>query len=410
MNKEKLIFKNSSKVFSIIIIFILLLNSFSTLCFAISSGDTITVVCIMTAEEAIDNWGYAFLADWNGDGSYSYMQSTCFYGWYDGDDLYPAYCLDYGDAGAEEYSNGYDTVVKAYDNDVLYSVLYYGYGYNTATSLGLDHKYDAAIATQYAVWAVTEGWDLDDMIKSTGTTRSDNIVSVMKSIYKKAKNSTVSYEDPDVTISKSGSLTEKTIDGTDYYVQKYTVSSGNTIDSYSITLSNATSNTVIYNSSLSSKITGSTTASSFYVCIPADEIDKERTVRVIINANVETRPVFYLSTTVSGTQNYLTTYEPLETANTLATLSITLPDVTIQKKDRDTGELLEGAEFDIIDLSTGEVVEHVTTGSDGTVTIEDMPVGEYQVVETVAPDGYDLDCDTITFEIEANGEDVTITS
>ena len=65
--------------------------------------------------------------------------------------------------------------------------------------------------------------------------------------------------------------------------------------------------------------------------------------------------------------------------------------VKVIKKDIETGELLAGAEFDLIEKATGKVVEKLITGVDGTATSGLHRFGEYIVKETKAPNKYTLD-------------------
>lgn len=65
--------------------------------------------------------------------------------------------------------------------------------------------------------------------------------------------------------------------------------------------------------------------------------------------------------------------------------------IKVIKKDIETGELLAGAEFDLIEKATGKVVEKLITGVDGTATSGWHRFGEYIVKETKSPDKYTLD-------------------
>ena len=87
----------------------------------------------------------------------------------------------------------------------------------------------------------------------------------------------------------------------------------------------------------------------------------------------------------------------------------------ILKSDEETGRILAGAVFDVIAAenivvngqtihSTGDVVETVTTGTDGTATTSQLNIGDdgdgrYQFVEKQAPTGYHLDSTPIPFTI-----------
>ena len=62
--------------------------------------------------------------------------------------------------------------------------------------------------------------------------------------------------------------------------------------------------------------------------------------------------------------------------------------IEILKVDEETGEPLEGAEFDIVDKITNQVVESVVTQANGKATSGLHPFGEYLVRETKAPNKY----------------------
>lgn len=66
------------------------------------------------------------------------------------------------------------------------------------------------------------------------------------------------------------------------------------------------------------------------------------------------------------------------------------------------GKGLEGAKFDIMDES-GEVIESITSNSDGHAISSILPYGEYSVVETEAPDGYIID--STPYEVSLESDD-----
>lgn len=92
---------------------------------------------------------------------------------------------------------------------------------------------------------------------------------------------------------------------------------------------------------------------------------------------------------------------------------------TVTKQCDDDGALLSGAEFDVVACTDivspdgtiraveGQVVDHVTTGEDGTATTRDLYLGSgsatYAFVETAAPEGHALDSTprefTLTYEV-----------
>ncbi|MCL3859362.1 SpaA isopeptide-forming pilin-related protein [Pediococcus pentosaceus] len=73
--------------------------------------------------------------------------------------------------------------------------------------------------------------------------------------------------------------------------------------------------------------------------------------------------------------------------------------IKINKTDAKTGKELAGAKFDIIN-SDGKVVDHVTTGEDGTIISHSLPSGDYTVKEVKAPDGYEISNQKYTVHLD----------
>ncbi|MCI5481396.1 MAG: hypothetical protein MR416_09505 [Lachnospiraceae bacterium] len=90
--------------------------------------------------------------------------------------------------------------------------------------------------------------------------------------------------------------------------------------------------------------------------------------------------------------------------------------LTIVKRDEaDATKLLSGAEFKVyrkgdyqLSGDQAKALYTVSTNSDGTVTIRDIPFGDYAVVETVAPAGYERSAEPQYFSIFSSDETVSL--
>ncbi|WP_141558991.1 MSCRAMM family protein, partial [Bacillus wiedmannii] len=71
------------------------------------------------------------------------------------------------------------------------------------------------------------------------------------------------------------------------------------------------------------------------------------------------------------------------------------------KKDSESGQLLPGAKFDVIDKD-GNVVETIITDGKGEALSKQLPVGTYTLQEVEAPKGYELSSSLVHVDVAAN--------
>lgn len=74
--------------------------------------------------------------------------------------------------------------------------------------------------------------------------------------------------------------------------------------------------------------------------------------------------------------------------------------VTLEKLDSETKAKLAGAEFELQDAQGSTLQTSLETNAAGTLTISDLTLGDYQLVETKAPIGYELDASPVKFTID----------
>lgn len=77
-------------------------------------------------------------------------------------------------------------------------------------------------------------------------------------------------------------------------------------------------------------------------------------------------------------------------------------DISIIKKDKDTGKPLKGAVFSLLGAGTGTNLE-VSTGNDGRANFSNILPGIYTLVENKAPSGYKLDTNSKQVTVQNNG-------
>ncbi|WP_176718451.1 SpaA isopeptide-forming pilin-related protein, partial [Brochothrix thermosphacta] len=75
-------------------------------------------------------------------------------------------------------------------------------------------------------------------------------------------------------------------------------------------------------------------------------------------------------------------------------------DVILTKTDNVSGETLQGAVFELQDAEDKVIESGLTTDVSGKLAIDQLKPGNYQLVETKAPTGYELDSTPIKFEVK----------
>lgn len=87
----------------------------------------------------------------------------------------------------------------------------------------------------------------------------------------------------------------------------------------------------------------------------------------------------------------------------VCTNGIETADVTFDKIDAQTGYPLQGAEFRLTDIDGNKGSFNAESDEDGVVTFTDIPIGNYELEETDAPEGYNVD-DTTYEVVVAEGD------
>ncbi|HHQ1133010.1 TPA: SpaA isopeptide-forming pilin-related protein, partial [Listeria innocua] len=77
-------------------------------------------------------------------------------------------------------------------------------------------------------------------------------------------------------------------------------------------------------------------------------------------------------------------------------------NVILTKKDSASHEVLADAEFELQNATGSKLKEKLTTDASGNIEITDLAPGDYKLIETKAPTGYQLDATPVNFTIDFN--------
>ncbi|MFC9524477.1 collagen binding domain-containing protein [Bacillus cereus] len=148
-----------------------------------------------------------------------------------------------------------------------------------------------------------------------------------------------------------------------------------------------------------------------------DVIDKDNTVVTTVTTNekgiaeVKDLPLGeYFVKEISAPEGYIKVDTPvkvtIDSTNVIElvmknTKKVETGQFKLLKKDSESGQLLPGAKFDVVDKD-GKVVETIITDDKGEALSEQLPVGTYTLKEVEAPKGYELSSSSVSVDVEAN--------
>ena len=319
---------------------------------------------------------------------------------------YPAYCLDAAKPGAE--TQEYTVSITSSINDVgLWRRIINGYPYKSIEDLGVANKEEAFTATKQAVYCYLYNHNPADYgaIGEAG----QRTLNAFNKIINDANNSTETKISSTVTINKENN--EWTVDNLDEnYVSKlYSVTAGANISNYKIKIEakNGADLTGV-------KITDENNQEKeefmpnekFKVLIPIKNLKENGEFNLSVETQVYTKPVLYGTAPDSSYQDYAVTVASYEdgTGNISDTYFKNETKLIIVKKDQETGDVLQGVEFELLDENKNVVYSDLKTDEKGKIEIENLLPGTYYLKETKTVEGYDLYEQLIRVDFKLNQE------
>ena len=137
--------------------------------------------------------------------------------------------------------------------------------------------------------------------------------------------------------------------------------------------------------------------------VPVESINKLSTeFSVVVSGSGTINKAYLYTPTHSRFQTTATIYPETKYVNDSVKLNIEkISKVVISKQDATTGEELPGAKLTVKD-ENGNVVDSWTSTEESHV-IEGLKPGKYTLTEEMAPEGYKLSTETVTFVVKEDG-------
>lgn len=324
---------------------------------------------------------------------------------------YPAYCLDKTKQGVND-SISYTVSVEDSIHDVgLWRYIVNGYPYRSIEELGCNNKEEAFTATKQAIYCYVHGNNINgyEAIGEAG----NRTLQALKKIVNDAQNSQETQVSNTINIQRiEDNFIQDTIDKK-YVSKTYEVHANAATSKYHVSIAKADGELIegikitdLNNQEKSEFLSNE----KFKILLPTDQLKQDGNFQIVVQASVNTKPVFYGRATNSSYQDYALTAATYEDSSEVIqdSYSENKSSIKIIKIDKETKEKIEGVEFDILDENKNVIYANMKTDENGEINLLHLIPGTYYLRETKAKDGYVGNTDLIRFTIKLN-ENVTIT-
>lgn len=314
---------------------------------------------------------------------------------------YPAYCLNRELEGVSVERGGYQIEKnELIENNLIWRAIINGFPYKTFQELGCDNEIEAYTATKMAVYDMMYNYNLEDFVPTNESGK--RVVEAIKKISYEARKSTQIKNIPQIDIETEIDEWEVDEKENKYLSKSFKISKDIEISEYSIDVNNTDLNNVKITDENNTNRKSFKKEEKFKIMVPIDELKKESKLKLIINSNVKTYPIYY-GKAPNNFQNYAIT--GLETELISKNIDIKIPknetNLVIKKVDSETLEPLKDFEFSICEVNTNKL-QILTTDENGLISFKSIIPGEYIIKERKVQDNYILNEEEIKVNVKFN--------
>ena len=274
-------------------------------------------------------------------------------------------------------------------------------GYPNKTIFG-DAEKDY-FTTSLAIWYIVNPNDSEftyfDLKNGTYRGTPSDVVREMANLVYESINA--NYGDPYITINASNKDLTLSSDG------KYYVSSNINIKEngvYKYTVSSDNNNVIITdtNGNVKNKFKYN---ESFIVKVDASSISDSTSINIKVSANGTINKAYEYSPSNSKYQAVTMLVGEGTPVNDSTNFNITItkkPEISISKKDITNSKELAGASLELRN-EKGELIYAWISTDESFIIKDGLEAGKYTLTEILAPEGYELNKESVTFTVNADG-------
>lgn len=309
------------------------------------------------------------------------------------------YCIERSKAPIGSGTTEKYTLQKELSSKVAY-VMENGYPNKSIFGNADKDYYTTGLAIWYVINPNDSTFEYFNLANGTYRGNSSDIVVEMAKLVNGANS--YSYTSPSIKINNSNSNLSLSSDGKYYVSSSMGVKTAGTVGNYTISLSNAPEGTIVTDTKGNAKTTFATNE-SFLVKVPVSNVKKiSNEFKVNVSAKGTINKAYAYTSTRSNVQNTGALYPENSNVNDSTTVKLNVVTVVeISKVDVTTGEELAGAHLELKD-EKGNLIEAWVSTNESHV-IEGLAPGKYTLTEVIAPDGYELSKETVTFVVKEDG-------
>ena len=316
---------------------------------------------------------------------------------------YPAYCINPERIGVGE-TDAYNVDVNGYITDViLWRIIINGYPYKQPLELGVANAKEAYLATKQAIYCYLDNRDVNAY---TGIGEAgERTLNALKQIWRNAMNSKETKISNVVDIIPVNSEWKQDEINPKYISKTYNIETSAPISASHITIKGeGLPEGIIVADENNNPSEVVISSEPFKVLIPIDQLKKDGSFEIGLEAQVYTKPVLYGVSKNSELQNYaLTAFKYEDGAGSyIEQYKKSEAQINILKREKETKKPLEGVEFQLLNSNKEPIHQSLITDSKGQITLENVVPGTYYLREIRTLEGYVPYDEDIKIEVNLN--------